>query len=258
MNIATEDINEHDIPIRDIEDGGIYIKTGEGRRHSKDVQMGNGYSHEDPDNVVGYLKVLVEKAGLDLDRVYIINGHTSESKWFKQAIESGDWTNLWEYLKENLTVDMAALVEANAYHSNNIVCKKVAEKLVPRVMDKNSQILKLINVVSGKNYDESLALVSALQELQLWNNLKEGVASPINFAEVATTTQTYYPFLNFGNLASEYYADQEEYMTKISRYINASDLYEKLQRHGLLSAVIDSDCDVNPSDSCLSTTAVAD
>ena len=231
MDIESESIEENDVAIRDIEDGGIYIEEGEiserRRRHREQTRMvkSAGFEHKDPNDVLQSLKTLVDKTGLDLDRVYIINSKTAEAKWFKQAKESGDWTNVWDYVKENLTVDMKSLVDANAYNSINTVCKKAADMLVPLLtVNKNSPMLNLINIAGNTNYDTNLGIVKALKGVELWHNLKGTIESSIDFTKASNAAEESYPYLNFSHLNNEYYATEEE-MKKVAVYVNAMDLY---------------------------------
>jgi len=232
MDIASESVEENDVPIRDMEEGGIYIEEAETiRRRRREtvrtVRMGNKYSQEDPDDVVSYLNLLVERTGIDLDRVYIIGKKTSESKWFNEAKASGDWQDVWEYIKENITIDVQPLVDADAYNGVNVVSKKLADMIVPLILDKNSPILKLINVVGNSNYEEHLKTVDALKELGLWSELVGSKTSTIDFAAASDYAQASYPYLNFSHLDNENYANETD-AQKISKYINAMDLYVDL------------------------------
>lgn len=229
MNIAEGRVEDNEVPIRSIEDGGIYIEEiagGRGRYRTKKVQM-KGYSCEEPSEIVEHLQTLVEKTGLDLDRVYIINAKTADSKWFQEAKQSGDWINVWKYIQENLEVDIASLVEADAYSDTSTVNKEAADMIVPLIMDKNSPVLTLIATVSDKDYDATLELVRALRNLYLWNDIKGDVKSRIDYAKASEDVKASYPYLDMSHLNNSYYINAEN-MAKIAKYINAMDLYVDL------------------------------
>lgn len=78
--------------------------------------------------------------------------------------------------------------------------------------------------------------------------------SQVDFKKVSDDAQANYPYLSFGNLDNDYYATEEEAI-KVARYINSTDLFEKLQHRDLLSEVIDSDCNVDISDEMLKVAA---
>ena len=250
IDVVKGTVEENDVPIRDIEDGCLFVEEGETirrrrREPTRMVYMVDKWQ-EDPEGVAGNLNSLVEKAGLDIDRVYIISKQTAGAKWFLQAKESGDWQNVWDYINENLTLDLQPLVDADAYYKIMSVCKEMADLLVPKIMDLESPMLNFINIAGNTNYDERCGLIQTLQNLHLWTDIKGTMESTVDFEKISKNTRDSYPYLSFNDLSNTY--ANEVTAVKIAKYINASDLYEKLQCQSLLPN-FDLDCTVNLSDS---------
>lgn len=235
MDVESEEISENDVPIREMEDGGYYVQAGEGRRFSKYVVGRNGYEHIAPGEMVGNLSVLAEKAGLDLDKVFIINKQTAEAKWFKQAVESGEWKNIWTYLDEvDLDLDAVSLLDSSNYEADSLICSDSAEKLMGKITDKNSLMLKIITVASAKNYSENIELADALKELGMWERIVKDQTGTVDFSAARAQMDNQYPMLdhyeNVINYAASYGSDV--IFERLARYINAMDLYVDLAEAG--------------------------
>ena len=270
LDLETGTLEDSEVPVREIEDGAIYIDLesvsvhrGSRRRHREatrtyHLKTANGWGSLDAEGCIADFKKVAEELDLDVERIYIINTKTSESKWFKQALESGDWTNIWTMIKDNLsnlTMDVNTMVDAENYEGTTTVCEEAAKLLLPMVLDKNSPILKLIATVGNKSYEKFVEVKDAFAALYLWDGLKGEHTGTIDFETAANAAKTLYPFINWSDLENEWQVTPEK-VQAIARYVNATDLFEKLQKHDLLSAVADADCSVSLSDSCPSTTEV--
>ena len=269
INLETGKLEESEVAVREIEEGAVYVQLdsiSRGRRRRRRSYTPEPTYHIKADSCytidaeanIDSMKVVAEELDLDVERIYIINAKTYESKWFKQAVESGDWTNFWEMVKENignLTMDVNTMVDAANYEGSTTVCEEAAKLLLPMVLDKTSAILKLIATVGNTDYEKFVKVKDAFAALYLWDGLKGEHTGTIDFETAANAAKALYPFINWSDLENEWQVTPEK-MQAIARYVNATDLYEKLQSHDLLSAVADADCSVSLSDSCPATTEV--
>jgi len=185
-----------------------------------------------PDSLVDDLHILVEKAGLDLDKVFIINKQTAGTKWFKQAVDSGDWKSIWTYLDETeLDVDVTARLDSSNYESNQLICTETAEVLSGMISDKKSVMLKIIAIATAKNYNENIALADALKGLEMWERIIGDTKGTVDFAAAAEMMNNQYPFLmkHYRNVLNcGTHGENDTCIANLARYINAMDLYVEL------------------------------
>ena len=265
IDLEQGSIEEADVPVREIEEGGCYVQLNphpHRRRRGDDktphIKGKDIWMDYNADDITASLMKIREELDLDVDRVYIISEKTSEAKWFKEAVASGDWTLLWTAIDEalpNLAVDIDHLVDANNYEDTPTVCEKSAKMLTPLILDAKSPILHLLTTVSGRDYEKLIEIKDAFKAVGLWDSLRGEHKGTIDFTKASETARTSYPYLPWGVLEYDSYAS-EEAVAQVAKYINSADLFEKLKATDLLSAVIDSDCSVNLSDNCPSTTEV--
>lgn len=237
VNVEEEKLEESEVPIRELEEGGIYVEVDSVSRRRRwrsatyHVKTGQYYTIE-IGSVLDDIKKLVEELDLDVDRIYIINKQTQESKWFAQAKESGEWTNFWTLIDENLanlTVNVTALVDAENYEQTTVVCKEAAELLVPQILDQNSPLLKLIATVGNKNYESFIAIVDAFKGLRLWDKVKGETKGTVDYTVAEKAAKQAYPFLSWSDIENDYAVTKDK-METIARYVNAMDLYADLTR----------------------------
>ena len=260
LNLENGQLEESNVPIREIENGGIYIDldcVSRRTRHGtiRTMVKTTGYETINAESCIGNFKWLAAELDLDVDRIYIISKQTSEAKWFRGAIESGEWTNIWTMIKENLsnfTMDVAAMVDAEAYKNATTICKEAADLLVPQILDRNSPILKLIAMTSGKNYDAYAKMKAVLDSLCLWNAVKGNTKGTVDFNSVANAVMEVYPFINWNELEREGYLVGSR-SVQIARYINSTDVFNRLTDCNSGSAAID----VVSHDNCLATMSVS-
>ena len=176
--------------------------------------------------------IVCEELDLDVDRIYIINEKTSESKWFQEAIASGDWTLVWKAIEEampTLTMDIDSMVDAEAYEDTQMVCDAAAKMLTPLILEKKSPILDLIATVSNRNYNNYVKVKDAFKEIGLWTKLVGEHKGTVDFKKSKENAHMCYPYLPWNNLEYENYVS-EEAIKNIANYINAMDLYVDLTR----------------------------
>lgn len=224
IDVAKGTVEESDIPVREMEDGSYFIKVGQ----SKGAVELACRVNEEVSSVADALHTVVEQLGMDLDRVYIITKQTSESKWFKQAVDCGDWLPVWDYVKENLgAADPVTLLTVEKFADNSMIGISVATEMKDRIYDKNSPILEVIgmtNVIT--NYESNLQLVKALQTLWLWDDFVGTNKPMVDFSKKWEDIMKRYPLLDelshheirYGNI-------KENKLESVIRYINAIDLW---------------------------------
>lgn len=233
MDIESGAIDETEVPICELEEGGYFVTLGEVQRrrwhnHRLMVMMGDNWLKVDASDVVKYLKVLVKELDLDLDRVYIITKQTRETKWFGEALASGDWLPLWPYVKENLEyLNVQELVSAESFEGVTDVCGKAAEYLKKNIMDKNSPMLKLVELVADKGQEHNIEIVDALKNLFLWDTVKGKTEPTVSFEQVNQRAHDSYPYLSWNEVENDYYSNPEN-LKKVVNYVNAMDLYVDL------------------------------
>jgi hypothetical protein len=263
LDLDSGEVQESEVPVREIEEGAFYLKLapqiGSRRRRNREACFhgSDGYSSYNAKENLESFRILCEELDLDVDRIYIINEKTSESKWFREATASGEWTLVWTAIKDampSLTMDIDTMI-AEAYENTQMVCDEAAKMLTPLILQKNSPILALISTVSNRNYDTYVKVKDAFKALGLWSDLIGDRKGTIDFNKSKENAHACYPYLPWANLEYENYVSEES-IKSIANYINSADLFAKLTRHNLLSAVVDVDCSVPLSDSCLSTTEV--
>lgn len=225
MDIEKQSVEESEVPIREIEEGNFYVEVGNGRTELRKNVKINELASEDPEDVVQYIHTLVETLDLDIERVYIISKQSSNSKWFKEAIASGDWINLWSHIKENLSdLDVDSLLKSRGFSKMTIACKKSIDYLKDKIIDKNSPMLAFFNVTAPEKYEDNMRVISALQNCRLWSEVCGDRLMPSDYIEIKKRAEVQYPLLNWSWIHDEYYADDENLKRAID-YINAMDLY---------------------------------
>jgi hypothetical protein len=243
LDIDQGTIEENEVPIREIEDGGHYIlaadttyvgrrRRGREREKQYNVRGKEEYTSYEAESMAASLATVCEELDIDADRIYVITPKTAESKWFNQAKESGDWKLIWEAIEEampNLTVSVDYLVDAENYEGTTKVARNVAKILVPKVMDKNSPMLKLIKTVGDRNFDMYVKIKDAFDGIGQWLTLKGNHKGTVDFEKSAQEAQAAYPFMPWNTLEYDNNATDEE-MTKIARYVNALDVYVYLTK----------------------------
>jgi hypothetical protein len=232
IDVEAGTIEEVEVPIRELEDGGYFIMLGEGRRRSRQMIGANSYTHYHFDTIVENLKTFVEKTGIDLDRVYILPVKTRESKWFNAALDSGDWTNVWTLVKESMSevkIDVQAIVDARAYNACSVIAEEAANKLSPLIREKNSYILQVVKTVTSKKHSENGELADALENLDLLAPMLAGITPSLNYSEVKEKMLVQYPMLSHYSYELEKgYNFDDEKAKEVAKYINAMDVYVEL------------------------------
>jgi hypothetical protein len=244
MDIEQGTVESSEVPVREIEDGGYFLYAAEptihryGRRRnrtterSENVRGKDQYTTFGAEDVCGVLGTILEELDLDVERVYIINSKTADSKWFKEAIASKDWILLWDALDEampNLTVCIDHMVDAENYESTTKVSPEAAKRLVPKIMDKNSPLLSLIKTVGDKNFDMYVKIKDAFDGIGQWTTIKGEHKGTIDFDKAEEEAKKAYPYMDWNTLEYDSNATDEN-MTRVAKYVNAMDVYAFLSK----------------------------
>ena len=231
MDLESETIEDVSVPMRELEDGGLYIELGSGRRGSKQVIGANGCRYHRKSDTMEYLKTITKATGMDIDRVYIIPQKTKDTQWFNKAQKAGLWVNVWEFVKQNLTdtgIDVQALVDARAYDACSVICQESATKLAPLIREKNSYILKVMATVIAKEYTANEELITALSQMDLLSAVIGNVTPSLNYNDVKHNMRLQYPLLSHYNYNLENDSLDEDTAKEVAKYINAMDVYVEL------------------------------
>jgi hypothetical protein len=264
INVATGKIESGNIPLQELEEGGYFVELVEPPHRRRRWYAHQRYVKTIDDNsitdseVARRLPAIIKEMDLDIDRVYLVSKQTRAAKWFGEALASGEWTPIWNHIVENIDggLDIPSLINASDYAKLMPLTKKVRDYLRENIIDKNSPILRLINLETNKPIETDTNVMVALEELLLWSQIKGEHKATVNYAEIHKLALDSYPFLEWSKLDVECYAD-DAYMQKVANYINMADMWEKSIQNNL-SPTISSECVVNPSDSYPSTTTAID
>lgn len=236
MDIDNNAVQKSDVPIREIENGGFYIdgfletpQRGR-RRHGRTRKMQAKYINglvNDADIIMSQLRRVSESMGLDLNRIYIITEKTRDSKWFTQAVSSGEWINVWEHVKENVdALNASELVNFFNFSENRVVDPSLVMPFLAQVRNNRSVMLQVISCQGRTDYEDSNPLINALQRVQMWDTMIQGISPTVDFNLLKKRLIEAYPFLSSSSaaIANVNYMDDEQF-ANIVKYINALDAY---------------------------------
>jgi hypothetical protein len=224
IDVATGSVVEADVPLRELEDGGYFVYIGKSRRKITRIKLADNYTSVHPDNVIRHIQVLSEAMDADVDRVYIIGSLTANSKWFTEATQSGDWINLWKHFSENLSQieNYDKLAEVQDLEEHRIFSKRVVGIILPLIMDKKSEIIKLIEKYNEFDKFNFNKVLNALGATNLTIPNQKQVGTP--FEILHDNIRKQYPFLQ--SYKDEYVT--EDRLKEVAKYINAMDLFVDL------------------------------
>lgn len=228
IDVENEKVVENDIVIRDIEEGGYFVEVGNRKEW---IKLAGKCDQYQPENIASDLKFVAKQLGINLDRIYIISRQTAKAKWFKQAKESGEWINVWDYLRENLeALNAQTLLDAKNYDDHCFICSENGKKIGKKVLNKKSPILNLIDIITANNYVDNVELVRSLENLYLWEDFVKNVKGTIDFQEESKKTLKIYPLLSsFGGLGYDNGIDVNTCDALID-YINAIDSWNVIAK----------------------------
>lgn len=221
IDITSGKVVEAEVPLSEIEEGGFFVYIGKIHRNRIKIKMANNYGTTYPESIVRDIEVLSNAMDADINRVYIIGTLTANSKWFSEAVKSGDWINLWQHLQENISqiehFDKLRLIAD--LNNNRILSKKATEYIEPLIIEKKSPIIDLIQKYKEVDKYDLLSIIEALNSIGLSGIIQNSVGSTFEVLQCQIEKQ--YPFL------PKYtdYNSTEDKMNEAVKYINAMDLF---------------------------------
>lgn len=221
IDVATGSVVEAEVPLRELEDGGYFVYIGKSRRNTIKIKMADNYTTAYPDNIVRYIRILSDAMDADVERVYIIGSLTANSKWFTEAVQAGDWTNLWKHFSENLSQieNYDKLAEVEDLEKHRMFSKQAAATIFPLIMEKKSEIIKLIEKYNELDKFDFAKIFLALAATYLTTPTQKQVGTP--FEILHNNIRKQYPFLPS---YKDSYVSKDR-LEEAAKYINAMDLY---------------------------------
>lgn len=238
IDIEAGTIEESEVPVREIEEGAFFVHAGpvefyggwRRKRRVKTISSFNRYSYVRLDNdSVAHIKNMIEEMDLDISRVYIINKVSAQTKWFEAAVKSGDWINFWDYVKENIdqVPNRDQVMDAENFSEVVKPHDEIVEKIVPKLMDSNSPLIKYINLIKSQDFSGLTKIVRSFKEFAGWDMLSNGVALKTDFNKIEDSVRDVYPFMSLNDLGSTYGMNDTK-IEQIVKYVNAIDLFNDL------------------------------
>lgn len=232
IDTNTWSIEEHNVPIREIENGGLFInESGVSRRgrrrwsHYNNIKqiILSDHCTGNIDEAVKNIKTISEHNGMDIDRIYIISKRTQKSVWFLDAVKSGNWISVWNYIAENISSDLTTLVNASNYQITDTLSYETAINLKDKIVEFNSPMINLINHITEYDHSADIKICDALKCLSLWNLTVKDTVATVDFSALVDEVKDKYPYI--GNyLSPRTLRDTNELID----YVNAIDFYLKL------------------------------
>jgi hypothetical protein len=218
INVETGYVEESEVPIRDIEDGGVFLQIGSERMS---VIMSDKRCRAWVD-VSGGISTIAKYMDLGVTRIYIINNQTGNAKWFNQAVEDEVWTNLWDVITEDELdeVDWATLTKTEFFNNISHIGYKTAKKINHRITDKSSPFLAICEIASDESFPQNLAVIRSFQQLGYWDkNIKK---NNLETGPITHSLDTYYPLLRRVSISTSWGYDDNTIKHSVD-YINAMD-----------------------------------
>lgn len=229
INVATGSIIKADVPMRELEDGGYFVYIGRSLRNTTKIKLADNYTSTYPNNVISHIRILSDAMDADIDRIYIVGISTTNSKWFGDAVNSGDWVNVWTHFSQNMSQieNYDKLSEFEDMTNNRMFSKQAIQILSPLISDKNSSIIKLLDTYNELDDYNFQNILSALTSLKLPTPNHKKVGTPFEISNNNIRKQ--YPFLPLCNISNPI----RERMEETAKYINAMDFYMELNNQSI-------------------------
>lgn len=237
INIEGENIEEDKLSSQEIKEGGVYVLLDSvvhrRRRYlsSRPVYYVKGLNYHviDANMNLCHFKTVVEELDLDVDKIFIINNKTLNSKWFDKNIKSGNWIDFWTLVKENssnFSTKVDKLIDFGHY-KDGLMCQTAARMLLPMIRDNTTHLSKYIDKISSfdiKTIDSIKHALVAFTSLNILSIIKGENTGTYDFKTASQYIKEKYPLVNWDNLAYKSEVNSE-LIINIAKYINAMDMY---------------------------------
>jgi hypothetical protein len=197
LDVEKSTVKEAEVCLRDLEDGGVYVKTS--RKWAKP----EGKSSIRPYQLAEYLQGIAEYCGGDLDRVYCLPEGKIEAKWFQKAMDAGLWVEVTEYVKENaevtVTDDMKRRYHYNAFVDEYDFClNKGWMNAVTSRLSGASQTFNAYETEIVSDPDDFSGLVEACEYFDI--TAPDFGRSPVDFKRLLKDILDEYPIIKWMNI----------------------------------------------------------
>jgi len=206
IDVKNGKIMESDVRLRDLEDGGVFVKCYHNNTFFSKYQL-------DIDKVSEYLQILHPHFSECLDRVYCLPESKTSAKWFKESLESGLWMNLEDFLEDNVEVVISdETIKEYHYHSfindnyGNVITKSWLNAIYCELNVESTEIKQLLDEsfdgYSSSNSEKINYLNNSLKNFGLPTvQIRE---SSVNYRGMLKQILDKYPLLRYLKLNSDF------------------------------------------------------
>ena len=223
IDLETFKIEESEVALRDLEDGGVFVGIHRGKIQ-KDT------SEYKTEIVISYIQSIIEHCELDIDRIYLLPRIRMEStKWFQKARQNGLWTNLFDYLKENVdivvTEEMKQKYHSSHYYINthSVPTYEWLKSITEGLGGTNSLFNELYNVVDEETSDYE-SLNTAIRFFG-FSKLDFGDSS-VDYKKMVNNILDAYPLLGHLHITGYSYLNEDK-LRAIIEYVETVDVMKK-------------------------------
>ena len=225
MDINLGMINESDIPLRDIVNGGYYIEAVPGAKNK--IKFGDATRVTTNNQLIRYIKILSIEFGANIEKVFIINTQTQNSQWFKNAIRDNKWVNIYEDFKGWVSRLNPSKLLTHSIYSNYELDDADAKQFLSKLVDKNSSVFKFVNSIKKKS-NPYVEVVDALKSLNLWSLIQAKDTDILEeHDKFLNEFEMKYPLISISDLN---FSMNPKEIDAITNYINAIEFYNSSKK----------------------------
>jgi hypothetical protein len=226
--VSTPPWSFESVNARGIEGGGFYVV------YSKNSFTYNGKEifHGNSEYFWQAVYELASLTGETIPKVYGIHPKTANSAWFQEAVEEGNWTNLFEWVKDNIdTLPKDVIKKVSAYYEieSNRLGTVTAELLSPLLIKNDGIAAKYIKEIAGFHQHHQTRHIPTTLHVEGWACDEKDKEF---FEKLNKEMRQKYPLLFrinnsvIGNcVANNGYTLNAEMAKELANYINMVDLY---------------------------------
>jgi hypothetical protein len=220
IDVESGSIEEADVALRDLEDGGVFVGFSRKR-----ALLPNGKQPR-LEHVASHMPILSKYFNEEVDRVYCIPEGKLEAKWFQKAKDEGLWVNLSSFLQENVEVVVSDDMKKKFHYDKYVTGSKhgmVNEVWMNAIIEKLAGGNPEFNALSQE-------MVSDPEDVSDLNNALEFFdlpavsfgRAPVDYNGLMLDIKNKYPLLEHLAIGSYSYLDKKK-LTAIVDYIETVD-----------------------------------
>lgn len=220
IDVETGAIEEADVALRDLEDGGVFVGFSRKR-----ALLPNG-NQPRLENVSSSMAILAKYCNEEVDRVYCIPEGKLEAKWFQKAKDEGLWVDLSSFLKENVEVvvtdDMKRKYHYDKYITNGRhgIINEVWMNAIIEKLESGNPEFNALSQEMVSDPDDFSDLSNALEFFGL-PAVSFG-RSPADYNRMITDIRNKYPLLEHLTIGAYSYLDKKK-LSAVVEYIETVD-----------------------------------